>query len=150
MGASGSAEDLCIQIAGLRIRVHGRQFDDAQDYWDGNWLVVSARCVEGGASVEVSGPIVHLSELSQFLAELEPLYETLRGTATLPCMEPNLRVEIRPSNSTGGMEVDVRITPDHLNQEHRFLFAIDQSYLPGIIGGIRAVLAECPIRGNPE
>ena len=30
-----------IKLAGLQIWVHGRQFPDSDDYWDGNWLYVT-------------------------------------------------------------------------------------------------------------
>ncbi|MFC4159857.1 hypothetical protein [Chitinimonas lacunae] len=31
-------------IAGLRVWIHGSQFPNAVDYWDGNWLRVTAYC----------------------------------------------------------------------------------------------------------
>ena len=43
------------QIGPLRIWVHGRQFPDAIDAWDGNWLNVTAHYVAQGASVVVAG-----------------------------------------------------------------------------------------------
>jgi hypothetical protein len=40
-----------LQIAGLRLWVHDRQFPMADDYWDGNWLQVTVHCGAPGASV---------------------------------------------------------------------------------------------------
>lgn len=139
-----------IEIAGLKIWVHGRQFEDAQDYWDGNWLHVTAYCAEGGAAVRAHGPLLHLSELSHFLKACEKLHETLRGKAELPCMEPNLSVELAVSSPRGNIEAKVRITPDHLSQQHTFGFSIDQSYLPGILRGIRSVLGLYPVRNEGD
>jgi hypothetical protein len=34
-----------LRVAGLRVWIHGRQFPDSQDYWDGNWLNATAYCV---------------------------------------------------------------------------------------------------------
>jgi len=33
-----------LKLEGLQIWIHGRQFPDAADYWDGNWLRVTAHC----------------------------------------------------------------------------------------------------------
>lgn len=46
-----------LKLQGLQIWVHGRQFPDAADYWDGNWLRVTAHCGESGASVFATGSI---------------------------------------------------------------------------------------------
>src|SRR6185295_10495914 len=83
-----------LQIGGLKLWVRGRQFPSAQDYWDGNWLKVTARCDSASSTVSAAGPIVHLGELVQFLEECERLYESLSGIAKLDCMEPNLSVTL--------------------------------------------------------
>ena len=139
-----------IEIAALRIWVHGREFEDAEDYWDGNWLRATAHCAASGASSRAHGSILHLGELVGFLDECAVLHKTLEGKAELSCIEPNLGVELSTSESRGNIDVNVRLTPDHLTQEHLFRFAIDQSYLPGIIKGIRKVLESFPVRGRPE
>ncbi len=46
------------------------------------------------------------------------------------------------------LRVRVELTPDPLVQRHWFEFAIDQSYLPGTIRQIDAVLAAFPVRGT--
>ncbi len=138
-----------IEIWALRIWIHGREFEESEEYWDGNWLRATALCVEGGGSVQVHGPIVHTSGLVSFLNDCERIHETLRGMANLECMEPNLRVELAMSDSKGGLTAVVRITPDHLCQEHTFRFGADQSYLPGLITGLRQVVGKFPIRGEP-
>jgi hypothetical protein len=38
----------------------------------------------------------------------------------------------------------VKITPDHMTQEHRFQFELDQSYLPAVVEQCRAILARYP------
>jgi hypothetical protein len=42
----------------------------------------------------------------------------------------------------------VQITPDHMTQEHRMDFEIDQSYIPSLIAQCRAIIEEYPIRGE--
>jgi hypothetical protein len=136
-----------LTLAGLRIRVHGRQLPDAQDPWDGNWLSVTARCEDAGASIVVSGPILHLSELVGWCGEIEKLLATLAGEARLACIEPNLSVVLK-ATSLGHITLDVSITSDHLTQKHWFQFNIDQSYLPPLIAGCRSILQAYPLRGE--
>ena len=136
-----------LKLAGLRIRVHGRQFPDAQDDWDGNWLQVTARCDDNGASVVARGPILHLSELDRWCRQAGKLLDTLAGAARLDCREPSLSVVLEAA-SLGRITMEVSITPDHLTQKHWFQFTIDQSYLPALIAQCRAILEAYPLRGG--
>jgi hypothetical protein len=54
-----------LKVVGFQIWIHGRQFPDSQDYWDANWLNVTAHCGANGASVWVSGAIVMVSDLAR-------------------------------------------------------------------------------------
>lgn len=103
-----------LKIEGLQIWVHGRQFPDAADYWDGNWLRVTAHCGGNGASVFTTGSIIHLSELDRWLVESEELLENLKGEAKLACVEPALSVTLK-SGSLGNITMEVSITPDHIS-----------------------------------
>lgn len=133
-------------IAGLRVWVFGRQYGDSQDFWDGNWVNVLVHCAAGGAQVETSGPILHLSSLAQWLDQTRELHRTLNGSAELGSIEPNLSAKIALEDGHGSLVVD--ITPDHLTQQHRFIFEVDQSYLPELIGGLVSVLSHYPLRGR--
>jgi len=141
-------EDPQLVIGPLRIWIHGRQFPGMKDYWDGNWILTTAQVEEEGARVTVYGPILHLPELRTWLGELETLHKNLKGTAELPTMEPNLRVALR-AEALGRIEAEVELTPNHLSQEHRFSFAVDQSFLPQLCWSIRQVLKDFPIVGRP-
>ena len=44
-----------IRLAGFQLWVHGRQFPDSQDCWDGNWLNVTAHCDAAKGSVWALG-----------------------------------------------------------------------------------------------
>ncbi|MES2354658.1 MAG: hypothetical protein V4568_09715 [Pseudomonadota bacterium] len=132
-------------IAGLRVWIHGRQFPQAIDYWDGNWLRVTAYCVYPESVVRSHGPIIHLSEVVGLLRECEMLYQTLEGQAVLRCIEPNLGVELI-AETGGHIKVQLSITPDHMTESHSFEEEFDQSYLPPIIASCRAILAKFPVR----
>jgi hypothetical protein len=136
-----------IRVGALRIWVHGYEFPESTDAWDGNWLRVTAHCAESGASVVVSGAVLDTVSFLNFYRELAAVYESLEGTATLQSLEPELRAEVRAVSPKGAMEVRVEITPDHLNQDHRFLFAVDQSYLPEVLRACKQLLAQYPVRG---
>lgn len=56
-----------MKFVGLAIWVHGRQFSDSKDYWQDNWLNVTARYGAQGASVKIFGNIIHLSEIAPYL-----------------------------------------------------------------------------------
>ena len=84
-----------LSIGPFRLWVLGREFPDAQDIWDGNWLNVIADCELNRARVEIEGPYLHLSELETWRDELEEIDRTLSGTASVGHIEPNLRVVVQ-------------------------------------------------------
>src|ERR1051326_139556 len=132
----------------LSVWVLGRQFPQATDYWDGNWLNIVAHCASGGAAVTVSGPIIHFGELATLSKELAKVDENVSGTAELPTMEPELRLDF-VCDRTGHVQVTCKITPDNLKQSHRFIFEIDQTHLGPMVRQCDEILKQHPVR-NPE
>jgi hypothetical protein len=152
MGIEKYAENLGapdIKLEGLQIWIHSRQFPNEEDYWDGNWLNVTAHCGTHGADVWTSGPILHVPDITRWLAALEEMNKSLSGEANLVSLEPELCVELSVKE-LGQISMRVEITPDHMTQEHNFQFEIDQSYLPSLIESCRKVLAKYPIKGKPD
>lgn len=143
-----SLGDPDLQIAGLRLWVHGRQFPQSQDYWDGNWLIVTAHCSYSQSSVRADGSFVHLGEIYGLLQETEALFQTLQGKAELRCMEPNLSVELL-AQTGGHIRVKISLTPDNMTESHSYTDGLDQTYLPPVISGCKAILAKFPLR-EPE
>jgi hypothetical protein len=135
-----------IAIAGLKLWVHGYQFRDSDDRWDGNWLNVTAVCSEGGASVSVHGNFVRTDEIAEWQTAAERLSAELSGEARLQYMEPNLAVTLKAA-SLGAVEMEVQITPNQLTQDHKFRFEIDQSYLHSLSSQCARVLQAFPSRG---
>ena len=125
--------------------VHGRQFPDAQDYWDGNWLNVLARVKTDGAKVEASGAIVRNSEILGFCKELEALDSNVSGSAHLKCIEPDLDIVLK-ADTLGHIAITIMITPDQLNQSHTFKFDFDQTFLKPLIKACKDILSRYPIR----
>lgn len=134
-------------FAGLKIWIRERQFPDKDDYWDGNWLIVTACCKSEWSQACSKGPIIHLSDFQQWLQELENLNRTCQGEADLSCIEPNLDLKVS-LNKLGSGHLQVQISHDHLAENHEYRFPVDQSYLPGIIDKLKVILKKYPIRGK--
>jgi L-fucose mutarotase/ribose pyranase (RbsD/FucU family) len=139
--------DLCIET--FELWILGRQFPSSEDYWDGNWLDVLARCSGESSMVETGGSILHLSELQKFLNESKQMYNTLSGKAHLDCMEPNINLKIGMKNR-GQCELVVSITPYHLYEKHSFIFDLDQTYLPPLISSLEFIINSYPLKGEVE
>lgn len=136
-----------LRMGGLSLWIHGRAYEDSTEDGDGNWLQITALCRYPGAWTRAEGTILHLGEIVRFLAGCEKLFQTLNGVAALDCMEPNLNVELE-STGSGHVTVRISITPDHLTQSHAYTEELDQTFLPPIIAGCRAILAKYPVRGD--
>ena len=135
-----------IKIGGLQIWVHGYQYAEADDDWDANWLRVSVHCGASGASVWVSGSFMTVSDILSLASDAEKLYEGDIKELEIDPVEPELRIAMKSTDSRGHIELTIEITPDHLSQEHSFLFEIDQSYLPPLVGQCKKVLQRFPYR----
>lgn len=135
-----------IKLAGLKLWVHGYQFRESQDYWDGNWLNATAVCSEGASSVLVQGNFIRTDEIIQWQRAVEKLGVELAGEASLQCMEPYIAVTLK-AVSLGAVEMEVQITPNQLTQEHKFRFEIDESYLQPLSSQCAHVLHAFPLRG---
>lgn len=136
-----------ISLAGLSIWIHGRQFEESHDFWDGNWLRATVHVGVGPSQVWASGPIIHLSELLDWADKLRQLYDRTCGEATMKCTEPNLSVNVS-LGETGSGEARTEITPDNMTEGHWFVQTIDQSHLPAVIQGIEEVNRKYLLRGK--
>jgi hypothetical protein len=136
-----------LKVARFQIWVHGRQFPDAEDYDDGNWLRVTAHCGELGASVWTQGAIVMVTDIARFGNQCAAVLQGSTKTATLEPLEPEIKVSLEISDRLGHIRTQVEITPNHLKQSHWFEFEVDQSYLPSIIQNCAAIVQKYPIRG---
>jgi len=134
-------------VAGFQLWIHGRQFPEASDYDDGNWLRVTAHCGASGASVWVEGAIVMVTDIAGFGMQCEAMLRGEASSAVLDPYEPELLVSIETADDLGHIRVQVEITADHLTQAHNMEFGVDQGCLPGFIKQCSAIVQEYPIRG---
>jgi hypothetical protein len=134
-----------LRLAAFELWVHGYQYPELDDPWDGNWLRVTARCSAGGASVEASGTFLDTVAVDRFRRALAEVHRTLGGGAFLGTDEPELDVRATAARD-GHIRLRVELTPDHMAQGHWFEFDIDQTYLPPAIAQCAAILERYPIR----
>ncbi|MFM6127276.1 MAG: hypothetical protein ACKPBV_00725 [Sphaerospermopsis kisseleviana] len=137
-----------LQVAGLRLWVHGRQFPESEDYYDGNWLRVTAHCGASGASVWAQGAILMVTDVAGLGDGCAAMLCGKTKSAALAPLEPDLKVSLEATDSLGHIRAQVEITPDYVLQSHRFDFEVDQTYLPGVIKQCSEIVNEYPIRGN--
>ncbi len=136
-----------LRVAGFQLWVHGREFPEACDYDDGNWLRVTAHCGALGASVWVQGSILMVTDIAGFGEQCHALLRGEPNSAALDPFEPELAVLLETAGDLGHVHVQVEITPDPLAQFHRFEFNIDQSYLSDLVKQCSAIVQKYPIRG---
>ncbi len=136
-----ATEEPDLQIGKFRLWINGYQFPDLNDYWDGNWVNVTAVYDASKSFARADGPILHLSELASWLAKIKKIYADLNGDAEMKCMEPNLCLALH-MKKTGTMEFDVKLTPDHLSEMHQYFDDLDQTFLPPVIESIERILAK--------
>lgn len=143
------------KVAGLEIWVHGREFPESENYWDVNWLIVTAHCSRGNSSVWVTGSILHVPEFKLLLDGLAAFMPELKGKVELPTMEPYLKVEFEAEppipNSAGDQVVmRVKLTPDKLFENHAFVFDIKKADLEAGMAQLKSILEKYPVKGDPR
>ncbi|GBF04023.1 hypothetical protein DAERI_010195 [Deinococcus aerius] len=134
----------------LRLKVHGYQFQESDEYWDANWVIVTAEVdLPGQACVRVEGPFLMTTELARFRDEMQMLYDRLDAEAGLWTIEPELKLRLE-GKGTGAITAEIEITPNQMTQEHRFYAELDQTYLPLAIQQLNSILNRFPMRGQPR
>jgi len=129
-----------LKLAGLQLWVHSRPSPASKEPSEADALNVTAHCGSPGASVSVSGAFLDSWSFASFARECKALHASLDGIAILRSDEPDLCVTLA-AGRTGHVSMIVDITPDPMNQQHRFEFSeLDQTYLPAIISQCAAVL----------
>jgi len=76
-----------LQLSGLQIWIHHRQFPDLEDYWDGNWINVTAHCEANGSSVQINGNFIHLSEIAGLMTNTSDSFQAQRFILFKPLSE---------------------------------------------------------------
>ncbi len=129
----------------IEVEVHGYERAPVGEYYDDNWLTVEIRIRAGGFRGETAATII-TGELTKFLAELNPLFDTLSGTAKFATLEGQLGLRLR-GDGKGHVELcgEVADQPGIGNRLH-FTLHFDQSQLGASIRELERVTSRFPVR----
>lgn len=135
-----------LKVSGFQFWVHGRDFPDAQDYHDGNWLKMTAYC---GPDAWVAGSYITAIEIQGWLKTCEALVDNPKGTSVLEFLEPELYVRME-AKSHGRIEMEVTISHQPYDQPHKSSYELEQTDLTVMIQNLKTIVEKYPIRGTPE
>lgn len=129
----------------IEVEVHGYERAAAGEYYDDNWLAVEIGVRAGGFRGKASATIM-TGDLTKFLSELRPLYQTLSGTASFTTMEDQLSLRLA-GDGKGHIELrgEVADQPGIGNRLH-FALQFDQSQLGASIRELERVTLQFPER----
>jgi hypothetical protein len=136
-----------LQIQGLRIWIHHRQFPDAMDYWDGNWLIATAHCRQDHSEAWiVSEAFLRIPEIQELTDQLGSLQSTHKKIE-FRTLEPRLSLDFEAEfNNSFKMKVDFS---RKLNKNNEYIFQVTKRDLQTITSEIKEILIEYPVRGRP-
>lgn len=132
----------------LRLSVSRYEFADAEDFDDANWLIGEVE-LEAGITGEFRAShrvALRADELTLFRDQLQPLVETLNGTATLHHLEEQVGCAVSLKDGSGTLTAFVR---EHVGSILRVeQCETNQSYLAQTLRELDALVGSFPIRGE--
>ena len=133
-------------IAGdnLTIRVLGREYPDADDFGDGNWLSTLIDFSIGQFNGTIAS-LPRVEEFQKFRDSLVKVSTSMEGEATFNSMEDWLTIRVSFINSVNLLIAGSLIDkPGSGNRLNYVINGIDQSYLASIIGSLNELLDAFP------
>ena len=132
----------------LLIKVFGRTHPNCDDYWDGNWLSVDIYISSGAFTGNIKHDVcLRTNEFKSFLTQIEPMYESLKGTAEYTSLEDWIKITIRGDGlghfTAEGFVIDKHCEGNKLN----FSIHFDQTSLPQTISNLKELLEKYPVVG---
>ena len=124
-----------------------RELPSAEDYWDGNWLVVQVTVAMGSWRGEFEAGL-RSTEFEQFLAGVRHLQENLDSAAEFTTDEGWLHLRLM-GDGLGHIRVEGRATDQPGTSDAlSFRTDFDQTYLSALIPELEAVMTAFPVRGE--
>jgi hypothetical protein len=146
MGQQGYQVRIGTTLEGVQISVLGRQFPDATDWEDGNWLISPVRIGVGRFAGELPAQL-RIEELQAFRAGLELIRDTLSGVAELHSMDGWLTLSVQCSASGSLLVSGSADDNPGIGNKLRFEIAgMDQSFLRDLIDQLQEVEHAFPSR----
>jgi hypothetical protein len=129
----------------IEVEVLGYERATVGEYWDDNWLRVEIQVAAGELRGKAAAAFI-TSELSKFLSELRPLFETLKGKAEFATIEEQLKLQL-VGDGKGHIGLTGEIADQRgIGNRHLFAFEVDQSQLGASIRKLERVTSEFPVR----
>jgi hypothetical protein len=134
----------------LAIWVIRREYPEATDYWDANWLQTRIELFAGGVHAKI-GANLRAEEFRRFREALERVDARASREALMEPLEPWLKVRVTTS-STGALAVEGEVS-DEVGIGNQVVFALrsdlglaDQTQM---IRSLRTIEERFPVLGTP-
>lgn len=143
-----------LTLVGFRLWIHGRQFPQATDALDGNWLTVSICCETEGAVVWVEqDPALEVKDVQRLLKQCIDLRAGRKRKAALFTMEMLFEAQLIIDRE-GSLWIEVEVTQHSREplprQHHSYHFEASPAYLDRVIDDCQTILEAYPFVGEPD
>ena len=144
MDSSGSAD---LSIGPIKLFTLGRLPGPTADPWWVDEIVCRVGADAAGLRIEIEGQIASRN-LQFFLSDLQSVYDSLEGTATLDGSDLGLVVSIK-ALPVGHISVSAEFWPSGMwDGPLRANFQLDQTDLRPVLAQCRAILDSYPVKAD--
>jgi hypothetical protein len=138
-----------LSLAALRIRIFGYQYPRLDDYWDGNWLVVDAKCSWNGQSASIKGDAcLRTTELHGFVEGLTALQAGQTDEAHLDTMEPYMDLKVQRNGDE--LSATASIKESSIEGAYVMTFPVDGADVLKLRNDVKTALDAFPVHGSEE
>lgn len=133
----------------LALSVRGRAYRQRHDYWDGNWLLVTATIHVGKFSGEIPG-MLRAEELENFTHALQTFHQSLKGKISFETAEEWLHFHIE-ADPLGKIEISGTLS-DEITYPYnslKFIITTHQRFLTEPLKQLQTVTQLFPVVGKP-
>jgi hypothetical protein len=132
----------------IEVDVLGYAYPSLGNYWDDNWLKARIGVRAGGFHGIVSAFLM-TSELRDFLSQLRPFFETLRGSPEFTTTEGQLSFRLT-GDRMGHIEFAGEVVDQAgIGNRLQFKLQFDQTQLAEAVRALEQVASAFPVRGAP-
>ena len=132
----------------LALSVRGRAYRQSSDYWDGNWLLVTAVIHVGKFSGQIPG-MLRAEEIQLFTQQLQAFRQSLKGMVSFETAEEWLHFHIE-ADKLGKIEISGTLSDDvsYPYNSLKFTLTTDPSFLDAPLKQLQTVTQAFPIVGR--
>lgn len=138
-----------IQLKGFRLWVHGREFPEAQDFWTGNWLIISAELHTGHGWARVTRSAAMMaSDFPRFLEEIR----IKESDSSRPYWQVRLENPLERNfvwqfgRTANGMEAALTLTANPSRELHRACLTVLELEWQTFKGQLERLAENYPVR----